>query len=42
VLGGFFIFALLVIVLLIPLVSIGAPNVVMNGISPMGLMRTAN
>ncbi|MEK1895889.1 MAG: hypothetical protein AAAB20_21905 [Rhizobium sp.] len=42
VLGSFFICALLAIILLIPFVSVGAPNVATSGVSPMPSLQRTN
>ncbi|MDP9809331.1 hypothetical protein J2W42_002179 [Rhizobium tibeticum] len=42
VLGSFFICALLAIILLIPFVSVGAPNVATTGVSPMPSLQRIN
>ncbi|CAN7266766.1 hypothetical protein [Rhizobium sp. LjRoot258] len=42
VLGSFFICALLAIILLIPFVNVGAPNVATSGVSPMPSLQRIN
>ncbi len=41
-LSGFFICTLLAIILLIPLVSVGAPNVATSGVSPIPSLQRLN
>ncbi|MBZ9790550.1 hypothetical protein K9B32_10515 [Rhizobium sp. 3T7] len=41
-LGSFFICALLAIILLIPFVRVGAPNIATTGVSPMPSLQRIN